>query len=103
MILKNSGTGWNTIPDPIINDGIKKERSSRMEKILQQTRCENIPHRLIFKFGVPFEALIHLVKEEQVDIVTMGAKERTNLAGILFGSTAEKMFRLCPVPLLSIR
>ena len=57
MILKNSGTGWNTIPDSNINDGIKKERSSRMEKILQQTRCENIPHRLIFKVGVPFEGL----------------------------------------------
>ena len=74
-----------------------------MEKILQQTRCENIPHRLIFKVGVSFEALIHLVKEEQVDIVTMGAKGRTNLAGVLFGSTAEKMFCLCPVPFLSIR
>ena len=84
-------------------ENLQQERISRMDKILQQTGCENLPHRLVFKVGIPFEGLIHLVKEEQVDMVIMGAKGRSNLAGVLFGSTAEKMFRLCPVPLISIR
>jgi len=84
-------------------ENLKQERTSRMDEILRQTRCENIPHRLIFKVGIPFEALIQVTKEELVDIVIMGAKGRTNLAEVLFGSTAERMFRFCPVPLLSIR
>jgi nucleotide-binding universal stress UspA family protein len=84
-------------------DGLKEERTEKMQSLLIETNCDKIPNRFIIKKGVPFAELVETAKEEKVDMVVMGTKGRGNIAGILFGSQAEKMFRHCPVPLLSIR
>ena len=84
-------------------DGLKKDRTEQMQDLLKEANCTRIPNRFLIKKGVPFAELVETAKEEKVDMVVMGTKGRGNISGILFGSQAEKMFRHCPVPLLSIR
>jgi nucleotide-binding universal stress UspA family protein len=84
-------------------DGLRRDRTQEMQKLLEEKNCTRIPNRLLIKTGTPFEELVRTAEEEKVDLVVMGTKGRGNIAGILFGSQAEKMFRHCPVPLLSIR
>ena len=84
-------------------DGLKEDRTREMRSLLKETNCTRAPNRFVIKKGVPFVELVETAREEKVDMVIMGTKGRGNIAGILFGSQAEKMFRHCPVPLLSIR
>ena len=84
-------------------NGLIDERNEQMKNLLSDTNCTLIPHRFMIKKGVPFVELVKTAKEEKVDMVVMGTKGRGNIAGMLFGSQAEKMFRHCPVPLVSIR
>ena len=84
-------------------DGIEKERSERLQKLIGETGCNQLPHRFIIRTGIPFQELIKTAGIEKVDVVVIGTKGRGNISGILLGSQAEKMFRHCPVPLLSIR
>lgn len=84
-------------------DQEKAERKTAIERMLAGTGHHGVAPRILLRTGVPFLEIIEAVKSEAVDLVIMNTKGRSNLSSVLFGSTAEKMFRKCPVPLLSIR
>jgi nucleotide-binding universal stress UspA family protein len=81
---------------------LRKNRSEDMDNLLDEITCPSIPSRFMIKTGVPFLELIKTAEEEQVDMVVMGTRGRGNISDIFHGSQAEKMYRHCPVPLLSI-
>jgi nucleotide-binding universal stress UspA family protein len=81
----------------------KKERSRQLEELIDDIGCTHLSIRKIFRVGVPFQELIKAIGEEEADMMVMGQKGRSDLADVLFGSNAEKVFRRCPVPLLSVR
>jgi nucleotide-binding universal stress UspA family protein len=82
---------------------VKGERTRQMEKLIEEVGCAHLSIKKVFRVGVPFQELIRAVEDEGADMLVMGQKGRSDLAGVLFGSTAEKVFRRCPIPLLSVR
>ena len=81
----------------------KAEKIKQLDAMIQQVKMDDFYAKKVFRVGIPFEQLIWIVKEEAVDLVVMGPKGKTNLGTVLFGTTAEKMFRHCPVSVLSVR
>ena len=81
----------------------KIERTQKIRELIEETGCAHLKTETIITGGAPFERLIRVIREEAIDLVVMGSKGRSNFADILYGSTADRMFRRCPVPLLSIR
>jgi nucleotide-binding universal stress UspA family protein len=84
-------------------ESIKHDRTVQIKEMIRQSGCPLAKVRVLFRMGVPFRELVAAVCAEKVDLLVMGSRGRSKTTRMLFGSTAEKMFRHCPCPLLSIR
>lgn len=52
------------------------------------------------KRGLPTARILQIAKRERVGLIAMGSRGRTGLAHLLVGSTAERIVRLAPVPVM---
>lgn len=53
--------------------------------------------------GIPYEEIIKFAAKEKVDMIVMGTYGRAGLERFLFGSTAERVVRKAPCPVMTVR
>ncbi len=53
--------------------------------------------------GQPFQQIVRYAREHHVDLIVIGTQGRSGLDHLVMGSTAERVLRLAPCPVVSIR
>ena len=79
------------------------ERTRRLHEILSEAKADDLPVKVLVQTGIPFQVRLEQIAIEKADLLVMSTKGRSNLADTVVGSCAQKMYRRCPVPLLSLR
>ncbi len=83
---------------------IQTERQQILEKMIEENfQDHKTKIKILFHVGIPYKAILNVVETEKIDLVVIASKGRSDLIGTLHGSTAEKVFRHSPVPVLSVR
>lgn len=62
---------------------------------------QHVVHRAI-RTGVPYLEVEKYAKEHDIDVIVVGTHGRTGLTHLLLGSTAEKIVRKAPCPVLTV-
>ena len=85
-------------------DSIKAERQQMIQDIIERHFLTEKPQiKILIHVGIPFDAILKAIETENVDLVVIASKGKSNLIGTLHGSNAEKVFRHSLVPVLSVR
>jgi nucleotide-binding universal stress UspA family protein len=79
------------------------DRRRWLNTLVKQANAQAVTKEKIVRVGVPYVELLEVIKSERPDMLVMGTKGRSNLVDTIVGSCAQKMFRRCPIPLLSLR
>ncbi|MBW1634666.1 MAG: universal stress protein [Deltaproteobacteria bacterium] len=81
---------------------LKKERREELKKLMEPMTLPDKQVSFSFRVGDPTNELLKLVVDKNIDMVIMGIKTH-DVRHIFAGSVAERMFRKCPVTILSYR
>lgn len=82
---------------------IEKARVVALDEMLKDIDFPEERMKMIITVGKPADKLLkHAVKEE-VDMIVMGVKAKTEIVHAFTGSVAEKLFRRSPITIVSYR
>lgn len=100
-VNKISSFGYKVDTDTYL-ETIKRERRQEITAMVEHLTLPDEKVSFTFMVGDPTSELLRFVVESGVDLVVMGIKTR-DIKHVFAGSVAERMFRKCPVPIVSYR
>ncbi len=88
---------------PSMDLEMDKRAMEELDKLAEQEIPSEIKVKSIVKTGKPFIEIIETADEQDVDLIIIATHGHTGMEHILFGSTAEKVVRKAPCPVLTLR
>lgn len=97
------GTGGLTFPVSKLYDDMEREAKKNIHHLVPKRFLEKIKVENIIVRGTPFQEIIKAARKYDIDLITIATHGRTGLSHALLGSTAEKVVRTAPCPVLCVK
>ena len=79
------------------------EGEELLEKLKQEAVCGRVDSVVIATMGMPYQRIIDLAAVTEADLIVLTTHGYTGLKHVFLGSTAERVVRHAPCPVLTIR
>jgi nucleotide-binding universal stress UspA family protein len=91
-------------PNPDMIESMEQRAESEIERAVERAETGDVASvEQSVETGTTHETIISYIEDNDIDLVIMGTHGRTGLDRILLGSVTEKVVRLSPVPVLTVR
>lgn len=88
---------------PAIEDELRKRGAEELDELLLHEIGRRVPARRAIRTGKAFYEINQYAREEKMDLIIIATHGHTGIEHALFGSTAEKVVRKAPCPVLVVR
>lgn len=93
------------VPERVLRDRLGHERRERLAETLRvaEPGRDDVAVEPVIAWGRPFEEILKKAAEMSASLIVLGtAGHSADLEKVLFGSTAEKVLRSAPCPVLCV-
>ncbi|MEP0822329.1 MAG: universal stress protein [Ignavibacterium sp.] len=88
---------------PAIEDELRKRGAEELDELVEKEIGKRVKARRAVRTGKAFYEIILYAREEKMDLIIIATHGHTGIEHVLFGSTAEKVVRKAPCPVLVVR
>jgi nucleotide-binding universal stress UspA family protein len=88
---------------PIDIEPILSHLKQELARVVESARARHAQVDSVFCTGNTTDAILEIARSRACDVIVIGTHGRRGLAHALLGSVAEKIVRLAPVPVLTVR
>jgi nucleotide-binding universal stress UspA family protein len=86
-----------------LEEEIEEGARKMMDKFCRMHISDYENYQTFIVPGIPYDEIIKKATELPADLIIMGTQGRSGLDHVLFGSTAEKVVRKSPIPVMTVR
>jgi nucleotide-binding universal stress UspA family protein len=90
------------VPGPLEAKEALATAIEELDKLIPLAKRKTLRTRTAVRVGKPYQEIIQLSLEAQIDMVTMGVSGRGSLDRAVFGSTTYRVMQLGPCPVLAV-
>lgn len=80
-----------------------RSRHEHLDRIAKEKVTGRVPARAVVHLGNPYSVIVETAKAMAVDLIIIATHGHTGLKHALLGSTAERVVRHAPCPVLTVR
>ena len=86
----------------VLEKEIEDSAGKMMDSFCREHLHEGDDYELLVVSGLAYDEIIKQAQQAKADLIVLGTQGRTGLDHVLFGSTAEKVVRKSPIPVLTV-
>ena len=99
-------TGSLLPPEPYPESVLTEEQTAGEEhltKITNELRASGFDVEPLFVFGKPYMEIVKAAADLGIDLIVLASHGRSGVSHLLLGSVAEKVVRLAPCPVFTVK
>ena len=86
-----------------VHEAARRWAEEELRRRAGTAKSEGLDVRVALRTGPPYQKIVDLATDERADLVVIGTHGRGSVERALLGSVADRVVRMAPCPVLTVR
>jgi universal stress protein A len=102
-VVYPSDFGYAPLPPNALEENFQRDARERLGALAREQVAAGLKAEVVLRIGKPYYEIVTTAQEQEADLIVITTHGYAGLTHVLLGSTAERVVRHAPCPVLVVR